>query len=101
MVGLGVGINLKFKGAGIDEIGYVEEKWGDNAPEISRGDVIVRIDPRYFRPTEVDSLLGDPSYAGEKLGWKAEISVKDMCSEMVAEDLKIAKKSKILIDSGI
>ena len=54
---LELGINLKFKGAGIDEIGYVEEKWGDNAPEISRGDVIVRIDPRYFRPTEVELAL--------------------------------------------
>ncbi|SUE72820.1 putative GDP-mannose 4,6-dehydratase [Ectopseudomonas oleovorans] len=54
------------------------------------GDVIVRVDPRYFRPTEVETLLGDPSKAKQKLGWVPEITVQEMCAEMVREDLKVA-----------
>ena len=64
------------------------------------GDVIVKVDPRYFRPTEVEELLGDPSKAREKLGWKPEITLKQLCYEMVTEDLDSARKSKLLADHG-
>lgn len=61
---------------------------------------VIRIDPRYFRPTEVETLLGDPSKANEKLGWVPEISVQQMCSEMVASDLQEAKKFALLLANG-
>ena len=64
------------------------------------GDVIVRVDPRYFRPAEVETLLGDPSKAKSQLGWTPEISVQQMCAEMVAEDLKVAKRHAFLKDNG-
>ena len=60
----------------------------------------MRIDPRYFRPAEVETLLGDPSKAKEKLGWVPEITVQEMCSEMVAYDLAEAKKLQFLIKNG-
>jgi GDPmannose 4,6-dehydratase len=64
------------------------------------GDVIVRIDPRYFRPTEVETLLGDPTKAKEKLGWVPEIAVQEMCAEMVASDLAQAKQHALLKQHG-
>lgn len=91
-----LGITLRFEGEGVDEIGIVDAITGDDAPAVSIGDVVVRIDPRYFRPAEVDTLLGDPSNAKEKLGWVPEISVQTMCEEMVAEDLKAAKRHALL-----
>ena len=60
------------------------------------GDTIVRVDPRYFRPAEVETLLGDPSNAKAKLGWVPEITVQEMCAEMVAEDLKTAQRHALL-----
>ncbi len=74
----------------------VEQIDGDLAPGILVGDVIVRVDPRYFRPAEVETLLGDPSKAKQKLGWTPEISARDMCAEMVREDLKIAQRHALL-----
>ena len=91
-----LGITLRFEGSGIDEIGIVESISGKDTPAVKVGDVIVRIDPRYFRPAEVDTLLGDPTKAKEKLGWVPEISVQEMCREMVAEDLKCAKRHALL-----
>ena len=91
-----LGIILRFEGKGINEVGVVESINGDNAPNIEVGDVIVRIDPRYFRPAEVETLLGDPTKAKQKLGWTPKISVKEMCSEMVEYDLKIAKQHALL-----
>ena len=91
-----LGITLRFEGEGVDEVGIVTEITGDHAPALNVGDVILRIDPRYFRPAEVETLLGDPSKAKEKLGWTPEITVQEMCAEMVQEDLKAAKRHALL-----
>jgi GDPmannose 4,6-dehydratase len=73
---------------------------GEDAPGVKVGDVIVRVDPRYFRPTEVETLLGDATRAKQKLGWVAEISAQDMCREMVAADLAEAKRHSLLKKHG-
>ncbi|MBB3912699.1 GDP-mannose 4,6-dehydratase [Sphingomonas desiccabilis] len=95
-----LGITLRFEGDGVDEVGIVETVTGEDAPAVMAGDVIVRIDPRYFRPAEVDTLLGDPAKAKEKLGWVPEITVQTMCEEMVGEDLKVAKRHALLKQHG-
>lgn len=95
-----LGITLKFEGKGVDEKGIVIAIDGDMAPAINVGDVIIQVDPRYFRPTEVETLLGDPSNAKQKLGWTPEITVQEMCAEMVVEDLKIAKRHALLKEHG-
>lgn len=95
-----LGIALRFEGEGTEEVGIVDTVSGDNAPAVAEGDVIMRIDPRYFRPAEVDTLLGDPSKAKEKLGWVPEITAETMCEEMIAEDLKIAKRHALLKAHG-
>ncbi|MDW7748904.1 GDP-mannose 4,6-dehydratase [Halomonas sp.] len=95
-----LGITLKFEGKGIDEVAIVEAVEGDKAPAVSVGDLLVRVDPRYFRPAEVETLLGDPSYAKKQLGWEPEISTQDMCAEMVAEDLKVAQRHALLKEHG-
>jgi GDPmannose 4,6-dehydratase len=84
---------LKFEGSGVAETATVISIIGDNAPALRTGDVIVRIDPQYFRPTEVETLLGDPTKAKEKLGWTPEITVQQMCAEMLASDLAKAKQT--------
>jgi GDPmannose 4,6-dehydratase len=91
-----LGVTLKFEGNGVDEIATVTSIFGDKAPALKVGDVIVRIDPRYFRPTEVETLLGDATKAKEKLGWVPEITVQEMCAEMVASDLVQAKQHSLL-----
>ena len=95
-----LGIEIEFSGKGIDEIATVLKVDNEIAPSINVGDVIMKIDPRYFRPAEVETLLGDPSKAKEKLGWVPEITVQEMCSEMVAYDLAEAKKLHFLIKNG-
>ena len=95
-----LGITLKFDGKGVDETATVISIVGDNAPALKVGDVIVRIDPRYFRPTEVETLLGDPTKAKEKLGWVPEITVQEMCAEMVVSDLAQAKQHALLKKHG-
>jgi len=95
-----LGITLRFEGEGIDELAIVSAITGDNAPSLNVGDVIVRIDPRYFRPTEVETLLGDPSNAKNKLGWVPEITVQEMCREMVAADIADARKNALLKQHG-
>jgi len=95
-----LGIEIDFRGSGESEEGIVTKISGDNAPGIKVGDVIVKVDPRYFRPAEVETLLGDPSNAKMKLGWIPEITVQDMCSEMVRSDLEEAKRIKLLKDHG-
>ncbi|RKZ05411.1 GDP-mannose 4,6-dehydratase [bacterium] len=95
-----LGITLRFEGKGLDEYGIVECIKGDNASALKLGDVIVRVDKRYFRPAEVETLLGDPTKAKDKLGWMSEISVQQMCAEMVTEDLKIAKRHALLKKHG-
>ncbi|KZN58060.1 GDP-mannose 4,6-dehydratase [Pseudoalteromonas luteoviolacea CPMOR-1] len=95
-----LGITLEFSGEGVDEIATVVAIEGDNASALSIGDVIVRVDPRYFRPAEVETLLGDPTKAKEKLGWVPEITVEEMCAEMVQHDLAKAKQHAILKSHG-
>jgi GDPmannose 4,6-dehydratase len=95
-----LGIELEFRGIGESEQGIVTKISGDNAPEIKVGDVIVKIDPRYYRPSEVETLLGDPTAAKLKLGWIPQITVQDMCAEMVMSDLEEAKRLKILRAHG-
>jgi GDPmannose 4,6-dehydratase len=95
-----LGITLTFEGKGVDESATVAAIKGDKAPGLKVGDVVVKIDPRYFRPTEVETLLGDPSKAKAMLGWTPEITVQQMCAEMVAADLEEAKKHAILKKHG-
>jgi GDPmannose 4,6-dehydratase len=94
------GIELEFSGKGVDEIATVKCITGDNAPAIKVGDVIVKVDPRYFRPAEVETLLGDPTKAKKQLGWVPQITVEEMCAEMVSSDLDIAKQHAILKHHG-
>ena len=96
-----LGLTIEFSGTGIDEIGIVTAIEGDLAPNVKVGDVVVKIDPRYFRPAEVDTLLGDPTKAKEKLGWVPEITAQEMCAEMAAEDHKSARRSKLLKEHGL
>ena len=99
-----LGIALRFEGEGVDEHAVVEQINGEGselrAPALKVGDVIVRVDPRYFRPAEVETLLGDPTKAKDKLGWTPEITVQEMCAEMVAEDLKVAQRHAFLKAHG-
>ena len=95
-----LGITLKFAGEGVNETATVAAIQGDKAPGLKVGDVVVKIDPRYFRPTEVETLLGDPSKAKQKLGWVPEITVQEMCQEMVAHDLAQAKQHALLKANG-
>ncbi|MDA9281303.1 GDP-mannose 4,6-dehydratase [Pseudomonadales bacterium] len=95
-----LGLELEFKGEGESEHAIVTKLIGDNAPALKLGDVIVKVDSRYFRPAEVETLLGDPSNAKNKLGWVPEITVQDMCAEMVQVDLKEAKRIKLLKEHG-
>ncbi|MBO9505295.1 GDP-mannose 4,6-dehydratase [Qipengyuania flava] len=95
-----LGISLEFSGEGTDEIATIANIFGDKAPALKVGDVIMRIDPRYFRPAEVETLLGDPSKAREKLGWEPEITAREMCAEMIAADLKEAQRHAFLKVNG-
>ena len=95
-----LGIELEFSGEGVDEVATVVSVSGDMAPAVKAGDVIMRIDPRYFRPAEVDTLLGDPTRAKERLGWVPEITAQEMCAEMVVEDLGIAQRHALLKAHG-
>ncbi len=91
-----LGITLRFEGQGLDELALVEKIEGNAAPALAVGQPIVRIDPRYFRPTEVDTLLGDASLAVSKLGWAPQFTARQMCQEMTAADLQEAKSAALL-----
>jgi len=95
-----LGIKLRFEGQGVDEVAIIDSIKGDKAPGLKPGQIVVRVDPRYFRPTEVETLLGDPSKAKVKLGWTPEITVQQMCAEMVAADLQAAKQHALLKANG-
>jgi GDPmannose 4,6-dehydratase len=95
-----LGITLRFEGTGVDEVAIVDSITGDNADALKAGDVIVRVDPKYFRPAEVETLLGDPTKAKEVLGWVPEITVEEMCAEMVQSDLQNAKQHALLKKHG-
>lgn len=94
------GIELEFSGEGIDEIATVTAVDNEKAPAVQVGDVIVRVNPKFFRPAEVETLLGDPSKAKAKLGWVPEITVEEMCSEMVTADIDKAKQHALLKANG-
>jgi GDPmannose 4,6-dehydratase len=96
-----LGITLRFEGAGLKEQGIVERVSGTLAPSVKPGDVIVQVDPRYFRPAEVETLLGDPGRAKEKLGWEPTITPQQMCAEMVAADLATARRHALLKAHGL
>jgi GDPmannose 4,6-dehydratase len=95
-----LGVAIKFEGKGVDEKAVVSAISGENAPALKVGDVIVKVDPHYFRPTEVETLLGDPAKAKQKLGWVPEITLDEMVEEMVAYDLEQAKQHALLKDHG-
>ena len=94
------GITLEFSGEGLNEVATVTAISGTDAPGVKIGDVLVKVDPRYFRPAEVETLLGDPTKAKEKLGWVPEITVEEMCAEMVEHDLSKAKQHALLKQHG-
>jgi GDPmannose 4,6-dehydratase len=87
-----LGITLEWSGTGVEEIGTIVTVDTKIFPALFPGQVIVRVDPRYFRPTEVETLLGDSTKARKKLGWECEISFEEMVSEMVSNDLLAARK---------
>ncbi|MBW4961719.1 GDP-mannose 4,6-dehydratase [Sulfitobacter sp. CW3] len=95
-----LGITLRFEGTGVEERAIVDSIEGDDAPGVKPGDVVLKIDPKYFRPAEVETLLGSPAKAKAKLGWEPQITTQEMCAEMVKSDLKIAKRARLLVDHG-
>ena len=104
-----VGVSIDFIGSGLEEVGVVasideaklcKSLGGDNPNALKVGDVIVRVDPRYFRPTEVETLLGDPAYAAKKLGWIPITSVEELVSEMVQEDVHLAQRDAVCKVAG-
>jgi len=95
-----LGITLRFEGEGLEEVGIVEAITGDNAHALKVGDTVVKVDPKYFRPAEVETLLGNPAKAKAKLGWTPEITVEEMCAEMVQNDLASAKQHALLKKHG-
>ena len=95
-----LGITLAFQGQGVNEVAVVSHIQGENISAVKVGQTVVKIDPRYFRPTEVETLLGDPSKAKQKLGWVPEITAQEMCREMVLEDLAQSKQHALLKANG-
>jgi GDPmannose 4,6-dehydratase len=95
-----LGLTLRFEGRGVDEKAYVAAIAGDKAPALRVGDCVVAVDPRYFRPAEVETLLGDPTKAKTVLGWVPEITAQAMCAEMVASDLSVAQRMALLRAHG-
>jgi len=95
-----IGIHLRFEGEGLNEVGIIDQIEGHDAPALNVGDIIIKIDANYFRPTEVETLLGDPAYAKKKLGWTPSASARELCKEMVSSDLKIAKNTALIKKMG-
>ena len=96
-----LGVELEFSGKGVDEVARVAIVTGDKAPAMKVGDVVLRVDPKYFRPAEVETLLGDPTKARVKLGWTPQITAQEMCAEMVAKDLQTARRHALLKAHGL
>jgi len=94
-----VGIELEFKGKGVDEKGYVK---ACNNPDyqIEIGKEVLAVDPKYFRPTEVELLIGDPTKAKTKLGWVPEYDLQDLIKDMMQSDVKLMKKDQYLKEGG-
>ena len=100
-----LGFTIAWQGQGVDEVGKVDQishsSAADKCPALRPGMVIIRIDPRYFRPTEVEALLGDPTKAREKLGWSPVITLPEMVAEMVDSDLLDARRAVTLKEAGL
>lgn len=94
-----IGIELVFTGAGINEVGVVKGI-SDSSIPLKVGDIVVSVDSRYYRPTEVDLLIGDPSKAKEKLGWQHKYDLKALCKEMVLADIELFKRDQVLKNAG-
>ena len=94
------GIELTFEGSGVEEIAIVSNVNVSKCPGIKQGDVIIRVDPRYFRPTEVETLLGDASQAHQDLGWSPSTTVEALCEEMMDNDLELARQHALLSEHG-
>lgn len=95
-----LGVDIEFSGEGVGEVGVVSRIDGELAPSMKIGDTVVRVDPRYYRPTEVETLLGDPSKAKESLGWVPEITLDEMIDEMIRSDLNVARQHALLRQHG-
>ena len=95
-----LGVTLRFEGEGVNEQAVVQSVEGDKAPALQPGQVVVKVDPRYFRPTEVETLLGDPAKAKATLGWVPQIALQDMVAEMVSSDLADAQRHALLKHHG-
>jgi GDPmannose 4,6-dehydratase len=99
-----LGIKVRFEGEGVDEVGIVEavaeEKTASAGLKVVPGQKIVSVDPRYFRPAEVETLLGDPTKAREKLGWTPRTTFAELVREMVEEDFKLAKRDSLVTEAG-
>jgi len=95
-----LGLIIEFEGQGLNELGVIRKILGDKCPSLSVGDVIIKIDERYFRPLEVETLLGSPKKAERVLGWKPQVSAQEMCAEMVASDLESSRKNAMLLENG-
>ena len=96
-----LGIDIRFEGKGKNEIGIIDKIKKNSETKLKEGDVIIRTDPRYFRPSDVDSLLGDAAKAKKKLRWEPKISTKEMCKEMIQKDLLDARKASLLKEKGL
>lgn len=96
-----LGMQLEFSGEGLSEIATVTQVNPNRAPMVKPGDVVMRVDPRYFRPAEVETLLGDPSKAKSHLGWAPAISARDLCIEMANHDLRLAQRRAVLKEHGL
>ena len=94
-----VGIELEFRGIGIDEKAYVSKCNNPNY-QLKIGKQVLEVDPKYFRPTEVDLLIGDPSKAKNKLGWQPEIQLQDLVKDMMISDIKLMQKDQYLKKGG-
>ena len=94
-----IGVTLRFEGSGLNEKAYVE-KCDDEQYQLEIGKEVLGIDPRYFRPTEVDLLIGDPTKAKEKLGWEPKINLEELVKDMMDSDLKLMQKDQYLKEGG-
>ena len=94
-------IGIRWEGKGVDEIGIVESVPSENSDcAIKKGNTVVRVDPRYFRPTEVETLLGDPTKAREKLGWQPKTTFAELVAEMMRYDLDDARRDELCRSQG-
>jgi GDPmannose 4,6-dehydratase len=96
---LELGVELEFKGSGLDEVGIVKSVSSSEEINVKKNDILIRVSEKYFRPSEVETLLGDPSKAKSELGWKPKTSFKSLVSEMMQYDIRIAKERKILLNA--